>query len=113
MLGKVGRGAVRLARAGEQLAVAEGIESGLSVQQATGIPTWAGLSAGGIGRLELPPLPLAHVVVIVADNDEAGLREARKAAERWWREGRRVRIAVPPEGLDANDLLRGNSEAAA
>ena len=46
-LGPVATGAVRLAEAGPALAVSEGIESGLSVLAATGIPAWAALSAGG------------------------------------------------------------------
>ncbi len=106
-LGAVGGGAVRLAPASEHLAVGEGIESSLSVMQVTGVPTWAALSAGGIKLLILPPLPLASVITITADNDPTGLAAAHDAAERWTREGRRVRIALPPEGRDFNDLLRG------
>ena len=41
-------GAVCLATPGEGLAVGEGIESGLSYQQITGMPTWAALSTSGI-----------------------------------------------------------------
>ena len=106
MLGTVGGGAVRLAPAGEHLAIAEGIETALSVMQATGVPTWAALSAGGIKNLILPPLPLASVVTITADHDAVGIRAGHEAAERWTLEGRRVRIALPPEGRDFNDLLR-------
>ena len=36
---------------------------------------------------------------------EAGELAARDSALRWKREGRRVRIARPPRGLDFNDLL--------
>ncbi len=107
MLGTVGGGAVRLAPAGEHLAIAEGIETALSIMQATSAPTWAALSVGGIKNLILPPLPLASVVTITADHDAVGLRAAHDAAERWTLEGRRVRIALPPEGRDFNDLLRG------
>lgn len=31
----------------------------------------------------------------------------RDCARRWLREGRRVRIARPPQGMDFNDLLEG------
>ena len=106
MLGPCRGSAVRLAPSGEHLAVAEGIETALSIMQATGVPTWAALSAGGIKSLILPPLPLATVVTITADHDAVGLRAAHDAAERWTLEGRRVRIALPPEGQDFNDLLR-------
>lgn len=105
-LGPIGGGAVRLAEAGPHLAVAEGIETGLSVQLATDIPTWAALSAGGVTQLILPPLPLASVVTIAADNDPVGLAKAEQAARRWSCEGRHVRIALPPKDLDFNDLLR-------
>src|SRR5208282_4913964 len=85
MLGKVGGGAVRLAPVSEKLAVCEGLETALSVQQATGIPTWAALSAGGIEKLMLPPLPLASDIIIAADHDESGVgqRAAAHAAQRW------------------------------
>jgi putative DNA primase/helicase len=107
-LGPVGGGAVRLAQAAETLAVTEGIETALSIMQATGIATWAALSAGGIIRLILPPLPLAREVIICADHDANGVgqRAADTAAKRWITEGRHVRIALPPHpGSDFNDIL--------
>jgi hypothetical protein len=51
-------------------------------------------------------------VIILADHDAngAGERAARAAAIRWVGEGRRVRIAMPPEpGTDFADLLAGRS----
>jgi putative DNA primase/helicase len=107
-LGSVSGGAIRLAPAAERLAVTEGIETGLSVLAATGVATWAALSAGGIRWLDLPPLPLAADVVICADHDPVGLAAAEYAAERWSLEGRTVRIATPPgPGQDFNDLATG------
>jgi putative DNA primase/helicase len=108
MAGHCAGGAVRLAPVGHQLIVTEGIETGLSVQQATGIPTWAALSTSGIKSLVLPDLPLATHIIIGADNDTSGqgLKAAEIAAERWSLEGRRVRIALPPtSGTDFNDVL--------
>ena len=105
-LGTVGGFAVHLAPAAEKMAVTEGIETGLSVQQTTGVPTWAAISAGGMRNLILPPLPLASEVLICADNDLVGIRSAQDAAARWQREGRICRIALPPEGKDFNDVLR-------
>ena len=63
---------------------------------ANGWPGWAALSAGGIERLILSPLPMAANIIITADNDLNGIgeRAARCAAERWLTEGRRVRIAL-------------------
>jgi phage/plasmid primase-like uncharacterized protein len=108
MLGRVRGGAVRLSSAGEELAVAEGIETALSVLQATGRRTWAALSAAGLIALELPPLPIAASVLIAADHDQVGLEAAQHLAKRLVLEGRRIRIAKPPKpGTDFNDLLRG------
>jgi putative DNA primase/helicase len=113
-LGPIKGGAVRLARAGELLLVGEGIETTAAAMTATGLPGWAALSAGGIEALILPPLPIASTVIILADNDPNGRSEraARIAAQRWLREGRRVRVAMPPEtGTDFNDLLLNQTPA--
>ncbi len=107
-LGAGAGGAVRLAPAGETLALAEGIETALAVMVASGLPTWAALSAGNLAAVRLPDLPLAAEVVIAADHDASGSgqRFAGRAAERLIREGRRVRIAFPPTiGTDFNDML--------
>jgi hypothetical protein len=105
-LGPCAGGAVRLAPAGPTLAIAEGVETALSVQIATGMPAWAALSAAGFYSLVLPDLPLAEHVLIAADADEPGLAAAYSAAARWHTEGRRVRISAPRSG-DWNDALRG------
>jgi putative DNA primase/helicase len=47
-LGPIACGAVRFAKAAETLALAEGIETALSVQQATGIPAWAALGTSNL-----------------------------------------------------------------
>lgn len=88
-----------------KVAVSEGIETGLSVQQATDIPTLAALSAGGIKALVLPAG--VQEVFIAADPDDVGMKAAEAAARRWHAEGRIVRIVKPPEGSDFNDLARG------
>jgi putative DNA primase/helicase len=104
-LGPVAGGAVRLTPVAAELAVAEGIETALSVVQAVGCPTWSALSAGGLQALRLPPV--GRSVIILADGDDAGEAAAACAAQRWLKEGRRVRIARPPRGKDFNDILRG------
>src|SRR5262249_18643685 len=102
MLGPCRGGAVRLA-AGEVLMVGEGIETCLAAIQATGHPAWAALSTAGPRALDLPND--VRAVIVLADGDEAGEAAARDCAWRWKREGRRVRIARPAQGLDFNDLL--------
>ena len=85
--------------------IAEGIETALSAMQATGQTAWAALSTSGLRTLELPAD--VHDVVVLADGDDAGEAAARDCGWRWNREGRRVRIARPPQGMDFNDLLVG------
>jgi len=111
MLGRTKGGAVRLGPPAAELMVAEGIETAASAMMATTMPAWAALSAGGLECLVLPPLPLAHEIVVLADNDRNGRGEdaAHTAAQRWLAEGRRVRIAMPATvGSDWNDVLRGH-----
>jgi putative DNA primase/helicase len=105
-LGPIGGGAVRLAPVGPHLLVGEGIESTLSAMLSSSVPGWAGLSAGGIRGMALPPVPNAATVTIVADRDPVGIAAAEDAAARWTLEGRVVRVAVPPDGYDDwNDCL--------
>jgi len=103
MLGPCSGGAVRLADHGGLLMVGEGIETCLSAIQATGNPAWAALSTSGLQALRLPKE--IRDVIVLADGDEPGEAAARNCAERWVREGRRVRIARPPKGMDFNDIL--------
>jgi putative DNA primase/helicase len=107
MLGPCGGGVVRLGPISDRLMIAEGIETALSAMQATRQAAWAALSASGLRTLELP----ADVrdVIVLADGDDPGETAARDCACRWKREGRRVRIARPPEGMDFNDLLVGGA----
>jgi DNA primase len=105
MLGPCRGGAVRLGNPADVLMVGEGVESCLAVIQATGRPAWAALSTSGLRTLELPVE--VRDVIVLADADYPGEVAARDAALRWKREGRRVRIARPPRGMDFNDLLLG------
>jgi putative DNA primase/helicase len=107
MLGPCRGGAVRLGVPTNILMIGEGIETCLAAMQSTGNPTWAALSTSGLRALDLP----AHVldVIVLADGDDPGEAAARDCAWRWKREGRRVRIARAPRGLDFNDVLVGRS----
>jgi hypothetical protein len=111
-LGPVSGAAVRLAPASELLMVAEGIETALAGMQACELPVWASLSASGMKALVLPPI--VRTVIILADHDVTGVGEqaACAAADRWLAEGRRVRLAMPPEpGTDFNNILVGRGYA--
>ena len=79
----------------------------LAAMQASGHPAWAALSTSGLRALDLPKD--VRDVIVLADGDEAGEAAARDCALRWKREGRRVRIARPPQGMDFNDMLSGQA----
>lgn len=104
MLGPCRGGVVRLGAPGDVLMVGEGIETCLAAMQATSKPAWAALSTSGLRSLDLPRA-IAKVIVL-ADGDEPGEAAAQHCARRWQREGRSVRIARPPSGMDFNDLLK-------
>jgi putative DNA primase/helicase len=103
MLGPCRGGAARLGVPGDILMVGEGIETCLAAMQATGNLAWAALSTSGLRALDLPCT--TRKVIVLADGDDAGEAAARECAWRWTREGRRVRIARPPRGMDFNDVL--------
>jgi phage/plasmid primase-like uncharacterized protein len=107
-LGQLRHGGVWLTpveKIGEHLAVAEGIETALSVMQITNLPTVAALSAAGIRSLRWPPQ--VRRLWIAADNDEAGLQAAKMLLARALRAGLQAHIKVPAGGKnDFNDLLR-------
>jgi putative DNA primase/helicase len=104
-LGSVRGAAVRLWPAAPRLVVGEGIETTIAAAMLLGLPGWAAVSAGNLGEAMALP-PVAREVVLAADNDPVGQREAERAAQRWAAEGRTVRIAVPDApGTDFNDVL--------
>jgi putative DNA primase/helicase len=99
-------GAIRLypLEEGQPLALAEGIETALAVREATGLPVWAAISAPFMKEVVVPGE--VEEVLIAADHDKAGLEAAHALARRLLREGKRVRVAVPPEeGADWLDVL--------
>jgi putative DNA primase/helicase len=65
--GGINGAAVRLCEPTNELGVAEGIETALAIHLATGKPVWAGLSAGNLEKLWVPPTVCR--ICIYADND--------------------------------------------
>lgn len=106
-LGRVRGGAIWLAEPVAELVLCEGLEDGLSLaQELPGASVWAAPGAGMLAAMCLPPI--VSSVIIAADNDGAGEQAARRAAEHFASEGRRVRIMRPdPAYKDWNDQLRG------
>lgn len=113
-LGGCAGGAVRLICGNcGVLAVAEGIESALSIPALdpllTGTSIWAALSASGMRSLRLPSK--AGALLIFADGDQPGRSAAHVLAERSAALGWQVRIVDPGDGRDPNDVLRGREVA--
>jgi hypothetical protein len=99
-------GAIRLypLEAGKPLALAEGIETALAVREATGWPVWATIAAPFMKEVIVPPE--VKEVIVATDHDKAGIESAHALARKLIGEGRKVRMAVPPEeGEDWLDVL--------
>jgi hypothetical protein len=81
-------------RDGLGLAITEGIEDALSVHMATGLGAWSAGCAGRMPTLADVVPDYTEIVTIVADVDEAGLRNARALAELLSRRGIPADIAT-------------------
>lgn len=102
-LGAISGGAVRLtSNLSSVLALSEGIETGLSVLQATSLDVWAVLGTSGLRSVRVPDV--VRRVIIFADRDWPGLSAASAARRRLTETGRQVQIVVPRMG-DFNDVL--------
>lgn len=104
--------AIRFGEPHEVLALAEGIETALSVVVATGLPCWACICAHGLEAVEIPDG--VREVLIFADKDRSltGERAAQVLAERLKGHGVTTRVVtirdeIPEteKGIDFNDLL--------
>ena len=104
--------AIHIGEPGDVLAVAEGIETALSVAISTNIPCWACICAHGLEVVEIPQT--VQEVLIFADKDRSntGQSSAEKLAQRLQADGLTVRVMsireeIPDaaKGIDCNDLL--------
>lgn len=109
MLGRPGRGAVRLSSASPTLGIAEGMETALAAMQLLNLPVWAVL---GNERLAHVTIPLGvRRLLILADDDAAGRRGAAIAAQAHDHPGRAVIRLWPGGGHnDWNDRLRSEGK---
>lgn len=93
-LGPIAGGAIRLHPAAPEMVVGEGLETTAAAAFLLGLPGWAAVSCGNMGRNMALPTGV-RCVTIAADPDRPGQRAAAKAAQRWRAEGRTVTIATP------------------
>lgn len=110
MLGATAGAAVRLSEGPQGLAVAEGIETALSLScglLARPVAIWAALSASGLAGLRLPPQP--SCLTIASDGDKPGREAAYRLAERAAALGWSVTLFPAPNGADWNDVLTGKA----
>jgi len=111
-LGPLGAGAVRLAKAGPLLGLAEGIEDALAAMQLCELPCWASLGGARLARVDLPAE--VREVHVFADADDAGREAAEMAVRRFRREGLKARAFLPPDGAkDMNEALIAEGRACA
>lgn len=106
-LGKVRCGAIRLAPVSRSLVVTEGLEDGLSLQEALGVSVWVACGASMLPSMRLPDY--VRDVAVGGDNDATGRDAAEKAARAFAERGHSARVFYPTEPhKDFNDELVGN-----
>ena len=105
--------AIRIGKPTKYLAVAEGIETALSVSIATGLPCWSCVNAHLLEAVEVPPS--VEVVFIFADKDRSlvGIHSARALRDRLAQKGivaciESIEEDIPEgsKGIDWNDILQ-------
>jgi predicted P-loop ATPase/phage/plasmid primase-like uncharacterized protein len=105
------RAAMRLPGA-TPMVLCEGVETALSIWQATGQETWACL---GIANVSRAPVPGGTPVIVARDGDEPGSKadhHLRRAVAALRARSLQVSVATPPPGLDFNDVLQQSGEQA-
>lgn len=112
MLGQCRGGFVHLSTVvGGRIAIAEGIETSLSVMKACpNLPVWAALSLSNMHA----PVPRSVIeIILCADGDNKDQKKADEiltaAAHQHAMPGRTVRIARPETGKDFNDMMMKRS----
>lgn len=112
MRGAIRGACVQLSQPNDKLAVAEGIETALAVQQNTGLPTWATLGVVNMKALNQIPKSVKEVQ-IYADNDVnfAGQAGAYELAHKLAMKGIKVDVLIPPHVGDWLDMWGGATKA--
>jgi uncharacterized protein (DUF927 family) len=110
-LGPTKGGVIRLAEPteGKPLILGEGVETVLTVMEATGLPGWATLGTSGLANLDLPEN--VTEVILLAENDGGPNEKALgMVVPGLIARGVKALVARPPLGQkDFNDLVNGKS----
>ena len=100
--------AIRLTDPAESMGIAEGIETAMSANILTGIPTWSAISAPILKQFQPPKI--CKFLTIFADNDinftgqSASYELARRL--KMTNPEMRIEVRIPPKVGDWNDILR-------
>jgi len=104
---------------GEALALSEGIETALSVMEMTGYAVWCCMNAAMLEKIIIPDSVSDVVICGDLDKENRGQQATERLAERLYREGKTVNIALPPgpiptglKGIDWLDVLVKDGEVA-
>lgn len=94
---------------GGLIGISEGIETALSVREATGCPMWIGISDRIMEKMEFASFIQTIVVWADIEASAAGMRAAKHIAEKWQAKGKQVIIKDPSlvlqrEKVDWNDV---------
>lgn len=104
LLARPGDGAVRFGAAGRVLGLAEGWETAWSAFLILGIPVWATLGSERFPHVAIPRE--VDRLILLPDNDLAGMIGAEKAMVAHAREGRSIAVELPDDGYnDWNEQL--------
>jgi hypothetical protein len=108
--GRMFDAAVRLGPAGDELALAEGIETALSFTEITGIPCWAVLGKARFDKIAIPRC--VRRLHLAADADEDSIVQCKRARCHYRHLGLDVLVHAPELGSDFNDVLLYRRRAA-
>jgi hypothetical protein len=112
MMGIVHRAAIKLAPAGDELLIVEGLESAMAARE-LGIttPAWA---LGSVGAISFFPLiDGVKKLYIHGEPGDASERAVRMGRQRWRHASRRTSVIRSDVGSDLNDLLMSRRTEAA
>ncbi|MGH6969099.1 MAG: CHC2 zinc finger domain-containing protein [Stellaceae bacterium] len=103
-------GAVKLFPADRMLGLAGSVEDALAARRIFRLPVWATCGENRLGAVAVPEC-VEHLVIF-ADSDRAGIREAIKASEEYEHRGLGVEITAPEDVKDWDEWLLAKREYA-